>query len=216
MNWSDFVCGVWRRETIYRISFHVTVDRHCKGINGWVLDLCSGPEDRIYRHRIEGAHTHVVRADRNKAYLPDILVDGNELLPMRSEKFDAALLFNSIYILRDPEKTLSEIWRVLKFGGRCFVSSPFVFNESQDIHDYARYTREGLLRLFQRASFSQIEIHPFGERGSSAIYLLQPFFPFRVLRLFAYLVGYCLDALVPRRVRHLAGSPLGYFVVAQK
>jgi len=212
MNFKHFICGLWRGETIYRISFH----EYCKEIKGRVFDLCSGPPQRVYRRWIDGDDTYVIRGDRNADHLPDILLDADAFFPLCSNTFDVALLFNSIYILSDPQRTLAEIQRVLKMNGRCFVSSPFIFNQSQDMHDYARYTREGLLRLFREANFSEIAIHPFGERGSSAIYLLQPFFPLRVIRFFAYLLGHSLDALVPQKVRQIAGSPLGYFVVARK
>lgn len=216
MSWDSFTAGVWRGETIYRVTFHKAVERHCHGVRGRALDVCAGPPGQFYRQGLEQRGVRLVRADRSEKHRPHVILDADWPLPFRSERFDAVLLFNAIYILAAPERTLAEVRRILKPGGCCYVASPFVFNESQDIHDYARYTREGLRRLFGQAGFAQVDIHAFGERGSSAIYLLQPFLPFRPMRCLAYLLGYAIDACVPRRIRERAGAPLGYFVVGQR
>ncbi len=79
--------------------------------------------------------------------------------------------------VQDPKKTIEEAFRVLKQGGVCVLSTPFMAgyhgktarlgdgtpqakNDHASYADYWRFTHEGLQYLFTQAGFSSIEIVP--------------------------------------------------------
>ena len=51
---------------------------------------------------------------------------------------------------------LDEINRVLKAGGLFLITTPFVWNENELPHDYARYTSCGLTKLLHKHGFKVI------------------------------------------------------------
>ena len=50
------------------------------------------------------------------------LQGSGEKMPFNDEKFDAVFTNGSLHEWSDPENTFNEIWRVLKKGGRVFIS----------------------------------------------------------------------------------------------
>jgi len=103
--------------------------------------------------------------------------------------------------------------RVLKPGGKVYLSMPFISPEIPEPHDYVRLTREGIERLAREGGFASCEIHPYGERFSSAAYLLHPFFLFNTMRLIAYALALGLDRCVPGRLRRSNPCPIGSFAI---
>jgi ubiquinone/menaquinone biosynthesis C-methylase UbiE len=51
-------------------------------------------------------------------------VDLNNPLPFSSSHFDAVVSANTLYTVKDPRSTLSELFRVLRSGGRCVLTTP--------------------------------------------------------------------------------------------
>ncbi len=79
--------------------------------------------------------------------------------------------------VQDPRKTIEEAFRILKQGGVCVLSTPFMagyhgktarvgdgVSEAKNDHasyaDYWRFTHEGLQQLFAQAGFSQVTVYP--------------------------------------------------------
>lgn len=79
-------------------------------------------------------------------------------LPFRSCVADAVVSECVGEHLRDPQRSLAEIYRVLKPGGLIYISLPFIesFHSSPD--DFYRWTHEGLDALMSNAGFSKIEL----------------------------------------------------------
>ncbi|MCP6719473.1 MAG: class I SAM-dependent methyltransferase [Patescibacteria group bacterium] len=97
--------------------------------------------------------------DYNPDYNPDIL--GNVYnLPFENESIDAIICKAVLQHVYDPKRAVSEIYRVLKKGGKCFVYAPFLYAYHGDDSnkDYYRYTRDGVEYLLQ--DFGTIEICP--------------------------------------------------------
>lgn len=76
-----------------------------------------------------------------------------------------------------PDRCINEAYRILKPGGVCLLSTPFITsyhgktkfqadgpvtitNDHASYADYWRFTHEGLWLLFKQAGFSSIEIFP--------------------------------------------------------
>jgi len=84
-------------------------------------------------------------------------------LPLPSASFDLATAFETVYFWPTIEKSLSEVHRVLKNGGRFLI-----VNESDGLHEESLkwtkiidgmtvYTGEELQRLLKNAGFSEVE-----------------------------------------------------------
>lgn len=209
----DFIVKTVKGKTIYRILFNWKVKEHCSPISGKTIDLAGGESD-YYAYLPKGLE--IIRTNREKFSGTDLAVDFNKPLHFESDSIDNVFLFNAIYIAEDGVGLLAEVMRILVPGGRLFVASPFIANEMPEPHDYVRPTAEGLEKELKQAGFSDIKIERFGERFSSAAYLLHPFFLFGIIRLPFNVLAIVLDKLIPKRIRSTHPAPLGYFCIVEK
>jgi SAM-dependent methyltransferase len=83
-------------------------------------------------------------------------------LPFESDCYDYVIAKEVFEHLERPELAVKEINRVLKEGGECLITIPFMFRIHGDPLDFQRYTIFGIKKLFE--SFGNIEIAPFGSR----------------------------------------------------
>jgi len=82
----------------------------------------------------------------------DVVADG-KALPFEDGSFDNVLIECVLEHIDEAEKVINESYRVLKKGGRIFVSLPFMFVFHGSPDDYNRYTMNGLIRRFELAGF---------------------------------------------------------------
>lgn len=83
-------------------------------------------------------------------------------LPMENEKYDAVLCTQALEHLERPRESVCEFHRVLKPGGRLYLTAPMAHVEHQVPYDFFRYTSFGLRSIVAGAGFEEIEITPFG------------------------------------------------------
>jgi SAM-dependent methyltransferase len=83
-------------------------------------------------------------------------------LPFQDGSFDACLNIVTLEHVRDPERVVCEMARVLRPGGSMLLIAPHEWEEHQQPHDYYRYTRFGLEYLLKSAGFAQVQITPVG------------------------------------------------------
>jgi SAM-dependent methyltransferase len=83
-------------------------------------------------------------------------------LPVEDNTFDAILCTQVLEHLERPLASLCELHRVLKPGGRIYLTAPMAHAEHQTPYDFFRFTSFGLRSLLARAGFGQVEIEPFG------------------------------------------------------
>ena len=102
------------------------------------------------------------RGDRKWDYAGIDLVGDLLRMPVRDAAFDAVLCTETLEHLTDPETFLRESARVLRRGGRLYLTAPLQFREHQEPHDYFRYTRHGLKYLLDRAGLGAESIEPEG------------------------------------------------------
>ena len=204
-------CG----KTIARTLFNLEISKHVKNIGGVVIDL-GGGKNPSYERFWSIMPEKFIRVDVNKNTEPDIIADLNQPLPFNNNYADMIFLFNVIYILESPQKTLREINRILKSGGKLFITSPFIFNEAKEPNDYWRFTSEGLEKLLKESGFNNYFITPVGERFSASAYLITPFLFFWPIKFLFYAAAIVLDKMIPKKLKLKQTCPIGYFIEAIK
>jgi SAM-dependent methyltransferase len=140
-----------------------------------VLDIGSSAGSYDKREEFRGARAGLRRAamyvalDIDTAARPHVAGDAH-LLPFANDSFDVILANNVIEHLREPAAGVSEMRRVLAPRGQVLYTIPFLYPVHEAPHDYARFTRYGLTRLFRE--FSAVEIHARGGAFSTLAQLL--------------------------------------------
>lgn len=81
---------------------------------------------------------------------PDVFADAARL-PFRSDDFDGVVCLEVLEHVPDPAQVVGEISRVLKPGGRAWISMPFLYPLHDAPFDFQRYTEYGLRRDIGRA-----------------------------------------------------------------
>lgn len=153
-------------------------------------------------------------------------------LPLRESVVDTVLNIQVLEHVKNPGLVLSELHRVLKPGGRLYLTAPQGWSEHQQPHDFYRFTRFALQHLLAEAGFKEIEIkalggyfHYLGHRLTHVPKVLFPplpgvvrvlFFPLELATLALFCLAfpiacYYLDGLDGSRE-----FTLGYSCLAQK
>jgi SAM-dependent methyltransferase len=82
----------------------------------------------------------------------DAYYDGRTF-PFPDRSFDAVLCSQVFEHVFTPPEFLAEINRVLRPGGSLVLTVPFVWDEHEQPHDFARYSSFGLRAVLERAGF---------------------------------------------------------------
>jgi SAM-dependent methyltransferase len=83
-------------------------------------------------------------------------------MPIKDDSFDAVLCTQVFEHLEWPRESAKEIYRVIKPGGKLYLTAPMAHDEHQVPFDYFRYTSFGLQSICKHAGFREIKITPFG------------------------------------------------------
>ena len=86
----------------------------------------------------------------------DVIYDG-KIFPFGDKEFDSVLCNQVLEHVFEPALLLNETNRVLKTGGKCLFTVPFVWDEHEQPYDYARYSSFGLKYLFEQHGFKVVE-----------------------------------------------------------
>jgi len=78
-----------------------------------------------------------------------VFYDGKRL-PFADGSFSSVLCNQVLEHVFEPDEFLAEVRRVLKPGGRLLLTVPFVWDEHEQPHDFARYSSFGLQALIER------------------------------------------------------------------
>jgi ubiquinone/menaquinone biosynthesis C-methylase UbiE len=82
-------------------------------------------------------------------------------LPFGDESFDCVICLETLEHVEDPIKAMSEVYRVLKPGGKFIGSAPFACElHGEEYGDYWRFTRQCWEKLLMQ-NFKNISITPY-------------------------------------------------------
>ena len=124
-------------------------------------------------------------AEARKQFVPANLhlsVQDATNLPYKDESFDAVVIANALHIMPEPDKAMSEIYRVLKSGGMLFAPT-FVHGsgtgfmlrtkvlEIAGFHVFSKWTAQEFLLYIRSFQFSISDSKPMGSDLAPLLYL---------------------------------------------
>ena len=86
------------------------------------------------------------------------IVASAESVPEPDASFDTILLTQVLEHVPDPPAVLREMHRLLRPGGRLFLTVPLAWELHELPHDYFRHTEPGLRRMLGDAGFDEVDI----------------------------------------------------------
>jgi D-inositol-3-phosphate glycosyltransferase len=86
------------------------------------------------------------------------LIASAESLPLDDGSVDAVLMTEVLEHIATPANALAEAARILRPGGRIFLTVPFIWMLHEMPYDYFRYTPSGLRVLLAQAGFEDVTV----------------------------------------------------------
>ncbi len=152
-----------------------------------------------------------------------IISDAHDI-PFEDEVFDCVILQAVLEHVIEPQRCVSEVFRVLKSSGIVYAETPFMQQVHMEQYDFTRFTHLGHRRLFRR--FEEIQSGPTCGPGMALAwsykYFLRSFAISRLMRrlltLFAHMTSFFLKYfdyyLIDKPGSYDAAS--GYFFIGKK
>src|SRR3954447_17385 len=140
-----------------------------------LLDVGAGeqPYRELFGH-LEYVTTDWANSVHPGARRVDIVAPAHDL-PIEEGTFDAVVCTQVLEHVADPGDVLAELFRVLRPGGRLYVTVPLTWEEHEAPYDFFRYTRFGLEHLLANAGFADVAVTARNDSFSTVAQLLRNF-----------------------------------------
>lgn len=152
----------WGKSSGARKGFYFFLDAAIFVKNGVILDAGAGLlrckpffENSIY---LSQEHSAGINLKGMEKIAYDIICPLDKKIPLKSNCLDGILSNSTLEHIKYPEKFFAEAYRVLKPGGRIYISVPFVALEHEIPYDFQRPTRYGLERWLTDTKFTNVTI----------------------------------------------------------
>ncbi|OGY90839.1 MAG: hypothetical protein A3H70_03860 [Candidatus Komeilibacteria bacterium RIFCSPLOWO2_02_FULL_48_11] len=206
---------IFKGKTLIRTLMNLELKKYT--LSGRVLDIGGGENPSYLRFFKKSSDLQFTGIDLKSSAGSSCLDLEKDKLPFAGSSVDQVLLFNILEHIYNHKFLAAEVCRVLKPSGIVIGFTPFLVNVHPDPHDYFRYTKESLERIFKESGFSQVEIKGIG-RGPFAVSYntLICLFPglVRLVLLPWYWLGDSL--LLGLKPKLKEKFPLGYLFVLKK
>jgi len=163
-------------------------DNFKNGGGGILLDAGAGtrPYFPVYRDYFSAAYSFDAPHSPHDIASVDAIASVQRL-PFGDDTFDCVLCTEVLKHIPDPVQALTEFHRVLKTGGKIFLTTPF-FNPLHEVpHDYYRYTPFALRYMAEQAG---LQLESLVEKGGISAFALL-FAQFVWVRFWQILERYC-------------------------
>lgn len=125
----------------------------------------------------------------------DYICDSKNI-PVKDNSFDFILCTQVLEHVKEPHLVIKEMFRILKKGGKVFLTTHLCMEEHMIPYDYFRFTRYGLSYLAKSNGFRKAIIAPQGGRFIALSKMIQTAIPHILTK--KYLIYlYYLIAIVP-------------------
>jgi SAM-dependent methyltransferase len=95
-----------------------------------------------------------INPNSTATFIADICDDNSEIIP--SNHFDLIICTEVLEHTLNPFKAVDELYRILKPGGSCYITTPFDLRIHGPLPDCWRFTEHGLRELFKRFETAEI------------------------------------------------------------
>ena len=126
-------------------------------MKGDILDIGSGRAP--YSREIRDARVVTIDFSPDKG---PMTVGSCTELPFKGASFDAVICTEVLEHVSEPEAALREIFRILRPGGRFYITVPMLGSLHYEPHDFFRYTKYGLTHLLEKTGFKVTQLEPLG------------------------------------------------------
>jgi SAM-dependent methyltransferase len=151
----------WERRTILRYMCRIASELE-PGTR--LLDVGAGEQPYLTSDWAGSVHEGASRVD--------IIAPADDL-PVDEGSFDAVVCTQVLEHVAEPADVLAELFRVLRPGGRLYITVPLAWEEHEAPYDFFRYTRFGLRHLLESAGFGEIVVEPRNDAFSTVAQLLR-------------------------------------------
>jgi len=127
-------------------------------IKGKILDVgCDNkPYQKLFTHAKEYIGLELDSPENRKKGEANVFYDGKHF-PFGDSTFDSVVFTQVLEHVFNPDEFLNEINRILKKDGNILLTAPFIWDEHEQPHDYARYSSFGLGHLLKKHGFQIIK-----------------------------------------------------------
>ena len=121
-------------------------------LSGKLLDFGCG--SKPYEKLFKNSNNYVgVEVSGNKKNLKSDIYYNGIALPFGNNTFDSILCTEVFEHVEQLDCVITELYRVLKPGGRMIVTTPFMCIEHEMPYDFRRFTFNGLINLMKKNNF---------------------------------------------------------------
>jgi SAM-dependent methyltransferase len=133
------------------------------GPAGRLLDLGAGskPYEPLYRQFFSDCMSVDTPHSPHDTATVDVMAWGHDL-PFENESFNCVICTEMLEHCPEPALVVREIARVLRPGGRAFITTPFLIPLHEMPYDFFRYTPSALRHLVEAADLRVTAIKPRG------------------------------------------------------
>lgn len=128
-----------------------------------VLDAGAGscPYKKYFLHTIYESTDFKNIFDKQSKNIHDFTCSLDSI-PKSNGSYDAIICTEVLEHLEYPQKAINEFYRILKKGGKLFLTTPQSWGLHGEPYHYFNFTKYGLKSLFTNAGFNIIFIRPLG------------------------------------------------------
>jgi SAM-dependent methyltransferase len=202
---------LWAGQTLLRIRMNEGFSDYT--LRGVVVDVGGGRSPDYFSYFKDNGVASITAIDQS---LGDIDFE-KDSLPYQEASVDMIVCANVLEHVYRYDFLVGEMYRILALGGTLTGFVPFLLQYHPDPHDYFRYTKEALVKIFTEAGFKAVTIRSIGGGplmvNFNNIVLSVP----RIVRPFLYCLYAGFDSIfLFLRPDAQERCPLGYIFSARK
>jgi len=121
-----------------------------------ILDVCAGWEPNYYRPLFP--NRVYLKQDQIQFDPPniDFVCDAHNMSPINDNEVGTILLLEALEHLQNPQRVADEIFRILRPGGYCILTTVMTYEIHRTPYDYWRFCPDGICCIF--GSFKIFEL----------------------------------------------------------